>query len=181
MKRWLMGIALATAACGAPTRVSGGAEHESAQVGGVPSASATATPTDTVQGQGPTGEGMCTTEQPACTKNEPEKTSIGAGGPSVTGKLPPEVIARTVRASIAQVRSCYERGLKKDPGLKGTVKIKFTIAADGKVSNAQDDGSQLPSAEVVECVRAEIRKITFPAPEGGSVTVVYPFAFEANP
>ena len=68
-----------------------------------------------------------------------------------------------------------------DPALKGTVKIKFTIAADGRVANAQDDGSQLASPEVIECVRAEIRKMTFPAPEGGTVTVVYPFEFEAKP
>lgn len=182
MKRWLLGIVLATAACGGAAAPTGGAADANKNGTGSTTESVQAVPSATAPGGAqPVPDGMCTSEKPACSGNEPEKGKIGAGGPSVTGKLPPEVIARTIRASIAQVSLCYERGVHKDPGLKGTVRIKFTIVADGKVTSAQDDGSQLASAEVIECVRSAVQKMTFPAPEGGPVTVVYPFSFEPKP
>ena len=35
----------------------------------------------------------------------------------------------------------------------------------------------MPDAKVVECIMAEYRKLRFPEPEGGIVTVVYPIMF----
>ena len=38
----------------------------------------------------------------------------------------------------------------------------------------------LPDPDVIACIQGELRTLTFPRPEGGLVTVVYPMAFDAG-
>jgi len=38
--------------------------------------------------------------------------------------------------------------------------------------------NDLPDCRVAQCVRDEMRRIHFPAPEGGIVTVIYPIMFQ---
>ncbi len=101
------------------------------------------------------------------------------GATTVSGRLPPEVIQRVVRQHMGGFRMCYEKGLVKNPALAGTVKVKFVIAADGKVSTASDAGSDLPDETVKTCIINQVKSLTFPQPEGGIVTVTYPFVFSA--
>jgi hypothetical protein len=99
------------------------------------------------------------------------------GATSVSGRLPPEVIQRIVRQSFGRFRGCYEAGLAKDPGLKGKVSVRFVIGKDGAVASVADAGSDLPAAGVKKCLLAAFSKLSFPAPEGGIVTAVYPLDF----
>ena len=102
----------------------------------------------------------------------------GASLPSkVTGRLPPEVIQRIVRQNYGLFQQCYERALLKDPKLEGRVVVRFVIAADGSITDVRDEGSTLASPEAVSCMLEIYRKLRFPAPEGGIVTVVYPIQF----
>ena len=50
----------------------------------------------------------------------------------------------------------------------------FAIARDGKVTDAQDFGSNVPDLEVRACVVHAFRELEFRPPTGGIVTVVYP-------
>ncbi|CAN5602314.1 hypothetical protein BH09MYX1_BH09MYX1_30940 [soil metagenome] len=172
VKRTRLALALVVVGCGAPA-VNGGAAKSPPRTGYMvtaPTSSATATPPPDANDP---GEGQCRIGA------DPDKgTCIGAGGPSVSGKLAPELIARVVRSNVSRIRACYDDRLAKEPSLEGTVKIRFTIGGDGRVASAQDEGSQIPSVDVVECVRKTILKLAFPEPEGGTVTVVYPFVFE---
>jgi hypothetical protein len=90
------------------------------------------------------------------------------------GRLPAEVIQRIVRQNFGRFRLCYESGLRQNPGLHGRVVTKFVIGRDGHVAQAQDAGSDLPSQEVVSCVVRSYANLSFPPPEGGIATVVYP-------
>ena len=99
------------------------------------------------------------------------------GATQVTGKLPPEVIQRIVRQNFGRFRACYQDGLKRNPGLAGRVATSFVIGLDGAVMSAVDGGSDLPDAEVKGCVHRAFRGVSFPQPEGGLVTVVYPIVF----
>jgi hypothetical protein len=99
----------------------------------------------------------------------------------VHGRLPPEAIQRVVRASFGRFRGCYEQGLQRDPGLEGRVATKFVIARDGSVSMVSVAESSLPDASVAKCVERAFYGLTFPEPEGGIVTVVYPIAFSTSP
>jgi hypothetical protein len=96
----------------------------------------------------------------------------------VSGRLPPEVIQRIVRQNYGRFRFCYEQGLVKNPNLAGRVAVRFIIGRDGAVSNAQNGGSDLPDAQVNGCIIQSFYGLSFPAPEGGVVTVSYPIQLQ---
>jgi hypothetical protein len=87
------------------------------------------------------------------------------------------VIQRIVRQNYGRFRMCYERGLQHNPNLEGRVAVRFVIGSDGTVNHAANGGSDLPSGEVVSCVVRAYYGLSFPQPEGGIVTVVYPIMF----
>jgi hypothetical protein len=57
------------------------------------------------------------------------------------------------------------------------VATKFVIDRTGAVSSTADAGSNLPSPSTVSCVVRGFGNLTFPQPEGGIVSVVYPISF----
>jgi hypothetical protein len=96
------------------------------------------------------------------------------------GRLPPDVIQGVVRSHFGAYRDCYEAGLLRNPSMKGTVRVSFTIERDGSVSHASGEGSDLPDPEVVRCVVDGMGKATFPPPDDGTVTVIYPIQFSPD-
>ncbi len=102
---------------------------------------------------------------------------VRMGATQVSGKLPPEVIQRIVRQNYGRFRMCYEQGLARNPSLEGRVSVRFVIGRDGAVSNVSNGGSDLPDGGVVSCVVRAYYGLSFPQPEGGIVTVVYPIMF----
>lgn len=103
---------------------------------------------------------------------------VRTGNPEIHGHLPPDLIARTIRQSFWQLRYCYEQGVARSPNLQGRVSVRFVIARDGSVTNVRDGGSDLPDRGVVSCVMRAYFGLSFPKPEDGIVTVVYPIQFE---
>jgi hypothetical protein len=106
----------------------------------------------------------------------------GAGGntaaePESTGKLPPEVIQRVVRASYGTFRKCYEEGLTRNENLGGRVGVRFVIERDGSVSRAVADCPTLPDPAVIDCVVKAFGALRFPKPSGGFITVIYPIMY----
>jgi hypothetical protein len=99
------------------------------------------------------------------------------GATQVNGRLPPEVIQRIVRQNFGRFRACYEMGLKRNPKLEGRVAVKFTIDQAGAIKDVGDSGSDLGDAQTVSCVLRGFANMSFPQPEGGIVTVVYPIIF----
>ncbi len=107
----------------------------------------------------------------------PKLPAVILGETTVTGSLPPEVIQRITRQNSGRFRLCYENGLRTNPKLAGKVSVKFVIDRAGVVSVASDGGSDLPDQAVVQCVVRGFRTLSFPQPENGIVTVVYPITF----
>jgi hypothetical protein len=101
----------------------------------------------------------------------------GSSGTTVSGRLAPELIQATIRRSYDGFRKCYQSALARDPDIEGRVVARFVIARDGTVSNATNDGSTFPDPDTITCMLDGFRKLRFPAPEGGIVTVVYPIVF----
>jgi hypothetical protein len=91
----------------------------------------------------------------------------------VSGRLPPEVVQRIVRQNFGRFRLCYEEGLRDNPNLTGTVRVRFVIGRDGAVSHVAGSGN-LPDGRVTSCVTRAFYDLSFPQPEGGVVLVVYP-------
>jgi hypothetical protein len=94
-----------------------------------------------------------------------------------SGRLPPDVIQNRVRAAYPELRACYEKGLTRDPMLKGKVTMRFVIQRDGSVTSVELAGNTLPDCEAVACMKNVFGQLHFPQPEGGVITVVYPIAF----
>jgi Ca-activated chloride channel family protein len=99
------------------------------------------------------------------------------GATQVNGRLPPEVIQRIVRQNFGRFRLCYENGLRSNPNLRGWVSTRFVIDRSGAVSAASVASSDLGDPAVAQCVVRSFGNMSFPAPEGGVVSVVYPIAF----
>lgn len=95
-----------------------------------------------------------------------------------TGTLPPETIKRVIRANFPRFRQCYETGLKKDPGLRGTVVARFIIDNTGATETVSLSGGTMGDAGVASCVLGVYRTVSFPAPENGKVMVTYPIDFQ---
>jgi hypothetical protein len=96
------------------------------------------------------------------------------------GHLDRGEIQRVINAHIYQVQGCYERQLMKDPSLSGKVSFQWLITPSGAVSSVRVGSSTLRSTEATTCIQSAIGRWTFPAPQGGSVTVTYPFSFVGN-
>ena len=100
------------------------------------------------------------------------------GGAQVNGRLPPEAVQRVVRQSFGRMRACYEAGLKNNPDLEGRVAVKFVIDREGQVALASPwSDTTIADVKVAQCVTRAYQAMTFPKPEGGIVTVVYPIVF----
>jgi predicted small lipoprotein YifL len=111
-------------------------------------------------------------EAPQTATAAPQKSHAAAG------RLEPRVIQQVVRASFGRFRACYEGGLKNDPHLQGRVATRFVIDRDGSVREATIfRESDLPDQAVLLCVALEFKKLRFPKPDGGIITVVYPISF----
>jgi hypothetical protein len=103
-----------------------------------------------------------------------ERHGIRSGATEVSGRLPREVIQRIVRQNYGRFRMCYTQGLTRNPNLEGRVSARFVIGRDGAVSNVSNGGSDIPDSGVVSCVLSAFYGLSFPEPENGIVTVVYP-------
>jgi len=93
------------------------------------------------------------------------------------GRIAPEVIQDVVRRNFGLFRTCYESGLERNAKLQGTVTVKYVINLDGTTQMADDGGSNLPDPQVVQCVVAGFARLSYPPPQGGYVTVIYPIEF----
>jgi hypothetical protein len=105
-----------------------------------------------------------------------------AEGPA--GRMSAAAIQRVVRPAFGAFKQCYEAGLRRDPSLRGTVRVRFTVSRDGTVSEAADaDGatpdplafglgptaSRLEDPGVRACVVAAFKRLVFPRPQPASV------------
>jgi Ca-activated chloride channel family protein len=106
--------------------------------------------------------------------------TVRMGSTMVSGRLPPETVQRIVRQNFGRFRQCFEDGLRRHDALSGRVIARFVIGRDGSVASTVDGGSDLPDAEVVSCVVRSFARLSFPPPEGGTVTVVYPIVFSGE-
>lgn len=92
-----------------------------------------------------------------------------------------EITAATALAEVRnhdrQIRNCYERRLRDNPLLTGTMNLSLMIGADGSVSGVRTAGT-LRDREFTTCVRAEAMRMHFPRVTGGPCTVVaVPYSF----
>ena len=90
--------------------------------------------------------------------------------------LSKESISAVVEKKRGVIRKCYDRVLKKSPGLVGTLTTNIKIAATGSVLAAT--GSGFPDERVTLCVIKHIKKLKFPEFDNERpMNIRYPFVF----
>jgi hypothetical protein len=105
------------------------------------------------------------------------KVQLTPGTPQVSGYLSAEQINRVVRANQAALRYCYESEVQRQRSLKGKVMIQWRVDRAGAVPSARVTSSTLNNSTVEGCIVRQVKKWRFPKPDGGEVSVIYPFIF----
>lgn len=101
---------------------------------------------------------------------------IDSLGDAEGGKLDAGKLMRLVRRRSSQFKYCYERELKRNPSLQGKLKLRLTIAMNGRVSETEIDENSLNS-RVARCIIGRLKRWRYPKPQGEAATVVIPFFF----
>ncbi len=131
-------------------------------------------PSETTPGGAATGDGP----------SSPSSAAAGASaapGEGTHGTLPREAIQSTVREAMPFLRFCFEWQLDLHPELGGRVSMEWRILPDRTVADANIVEDGLEDETVLRCFRGVIGRLTFPPPEGGEVTVRYPFVLSNAP
>jgi len=111
------------------------------------------------------------------------KAVVKASEPSETfgtGTLDQNKISETVKRRMGAVKSCYEKELKRNSQLQGKIAMQFTIEESGRVGDVVVKQDTMGDPAVGECIKAAISRWRFDSPEGGSITVGYPFIFSPS-
>jgi outer membrane biosynthesis protein TonB len=105
------------------------------------------------------------------------QVQVTPGSPQVVGYLSAEQINRVVRANQAALRYCYESEVQRQRGLRGKIVLQWRVDRAGAVPMARVASSTLNNAGVEGCIVRQVKKWRFPKPDGGEVSVMYPFIF----
>lgn len=96
-------------------------------------------------------------------------------GPS----LDPRIVVRAIQSRQHDIRACYERELRQDPTLAGSVRIHLTVEESGSVTGVHWTENTIATPRVADCIVRVIRTFRIrPGPTGGAVTFQFPFVFE---
>ena len=97
---------------------------------------------------------------------------------AVDGKIDKKSVAATIRRRQDGFQGCYETALKANSKLAGKLVVEFTIGDDGKVTEARVVKDGVGSGEVSSCVVGLLKRLKFPAPADGEVTISNTFVFQ---
>jgi hypothetical protein len=114
---------------------------------------------------------------------EPKKPKKGGGSDpwSCQGDIPPAEIKQLLADRQPQIRACYEKRLRVNNTLQGSLRLQVRIGNDGKVEATRTGGS-LKDVEVYNCVQQLAKKWSFPPPSGGKCAVFdAPYNFTPKP
>lgn len=99
------------------------------------------------------------------------------------GTIPSSELQRVLSSGNPKYRDCHDKAYF--PGTRpGKVRIvsRVTIGPDGDVESVKEEPPASSATQVAECVRDALKSLHFPKPhpQGSTVEVVYPVAFESR-
>jgi hypothetical protein len=103
-------------------------------------------------GRGPRAETRETTPAPVAKVG----LTVSAGGP-----LQQEAVRRVLRARLADLRRCYEAGLRRRSGLAGTLALRATVTAAGVVRDVAVTADGPDDHALAECVVGVLSRAAF--------------------
>jgi hypothetical protein len=94
-----------------------------------------------------------------------------------TGQLAKAKLNKVFNVHAGAMKKCYERSLKKSPGLQGKVRLEIVISSRGKVTSANVRGMSLRDRSIEGCMERQALTMQFPEPDGGAVRVNKTYSF----
>jgi hypothetical protein len=140
----------------------------------------------TFQGSSGGGPGSATTrpgdaDRPPAPPPRAAMIGFGSGPTGEFGKRSAELIQRVVVSRAGVFRACYQKALRRTPGIAGTVVVVFSIEPEGTVASLLHTASAaLLPEEVVGCIKTNIHRLRFDATDAPS-KVSFPFVFSDSP
>lgn len=107
------------------------------------------------------------------------KSRIAFEAMETEGTLNKSKLRRLIARKRRTVQYCYEKELKRQPGLSGKITVRIVIALSGRVSRVSILSNSLNRA-VGSCMKRKIKRWRFPKPEGDAATVELPFLFSSS-
>jgi len=98
--------------------------------------------------------------------------------PEKMGKIDGKVVNKFINARFGQVRNCYERRLKKNAMLEGSLDLNINVSSKGKVTSIGVNKNTVGDDLMLQCVKKVIRHWEFPKPDGGRVVIGKSFKFK---
>lgn len=99
------------------------------------------------------------------------------GGGDLKESLSIADVQEVVLANKPAIAKCVEDQRKKEPGVKGTLLMKWTILTSGKVSNVSVQTEELKGSYMAGCVGPLIKGLTFPRHKTQGEPITFPFKF----
>ncbi len=108
-------------------------------------------------------------------------TDMAVDHAAVVEPYPQESVRRIVHEHTTPIAHCYETVHGAHPGAAGTLRVRFTIGADGHVTATAADVDEPGIPALTTCVLDAVRSWVFPVPPSGAAAeVTYPFVFTTS-
>ena len=98
--------------------------------------------------------------------------------PDRAGEVDAQAVEGLVRAQGRELQGCYEFALRGDPTLRGTVRVRFVVSVDGRLTEADARPSTEGLRAVGHCILGHLRGLRFPRPVEASAVFEFPLRFE---
>jgi outer membrane biosynthesis protein TonB len=102
------------------------------------------------------------------------KATIKRTTVKATGRIDPKEASKVFRDYNGAMRKCYERALKRSPGLEGRVTLSLLVGSSGAVKSASTRGL---NSDVGKCMKLVAKRMEFPPPKGGAAKINKPYTF----
>jgi hypothetical protein len=100
-----------------------------------------------------------------------------AAGADLPDKLSEAQIQEGVASRIEQLRQCLEQQNAARPDSHGTLKMRWSIQADGSVTGVKSATPELAGQPIATCIGGVLQTVRFPRTRNGVPEVVFPFRF----
>ena len=77
-----------------------------------------------------------------------------------------EDIRKVLKQQIPSIEICYQKALEKKPNIQGEATFRLVVDSMGQVTKVSLVSSKLKDKTLEQCLIQEIKKLTFPSPEG---------------
>lgn len=115
---------------------------------------------------------------PEPSTKKPRSTAVACGGPC-SGNAPSGLVSE-VQSRATRAQGCYQRALRQNEGLRGSMSVALRIDGGGNICNASVASDSTGSPEVARCVVGMFQGQRLgSAPSGGCVDMKVPLRFES--